>query len=107
MQNILTWIVIDEWIPVIFKCSVVQSQARRKLMMELTYSNISATFCDTLGLKLREAFTSVNTKWSNQICGQPDCSDMTVAVNCQTNERRKRQTSIRPASVKMIISTSV
>lgn len=76
-------------------------------MMELAYPNISTTFCDTLALKLREAFTSVNTRWSSQICSQPNCSDMTVDVNCQTNERRKRQTSIKPTSVKMIISTSM
>lgn len=65
-------------------------------MMEIAYSNISATFCDTLALKLREALTSVNTRWSNQICSQPNCSDMTVVVNCLTT----------PTSVKMIIPTS-
>lgn len=87
--------VIDESI-LIFKCSVVQNHARRRLMMDLAYPNISANFCHTLPLKLREAFISVNTKWSNQICGQPDCSDMTVAVNCQAT----------PISVKMIIPSS-
>ncbi|XP_065923868.1 uncharacterized protein [Magallana gigas] len=88
-------------------CGLVQSQARRRVMMKLAYPNISAIFCDALALNLREAFTSVNTRWSSQICHQPDCSDMTVAVNCRANERRKRQTSLRPTSVTMIISTSM
>lgn len=83
-------------------------------MIDLAYPNISTSFCegvkDTLAQKLKQAFASIDTRWSNQICGQPDCSDVTFVINCRANSngRRKRQTTIiSPTSVDITIPTSL
>lgn len=97
-----------------FFLSVEQNRARRRLVIDLAYPNISTSFCegvkDTLAQKLKQAFASIDTRWSNQICGQPDCSDVTFVINCQANSngRRKRQTTIiSPTSVDITIPTSL
>jgi hypothetical protein len=58
--------------------------------------------------EIRNALASINVKWGNNICGQVDCSDVTIVITCQTpGGRRKRQTIQSPTTVEISIPQSL
>ncbi|XP_061175426.1 uncharacterized protein LOC133184388 [Saccostrea echinata] len=100
-------------IPIRFpSCGLLQNPAKKKLKIRLAYPSISTAYCtgirNTLPTKIQEIIASINQKWGNKICGQTDCGDVTIVINCQTSSgRRKRQTTQSPTSVDITIPESL
>lgn len=92
---------------------MVQNQAKKKLIIRLAYPEISTPDCEgvnsTMPTLIQQALASISVKWGNKICGQADCSDVTIVVICKrssSNGRRKRQAILSPTTVDITIPQS-
>ncbi|XP_071129049.1 uncharacterized protein [Mytilus edulis] len=90
-------------------CGPVTGQAKRMLVIIISYPQVSTTNCDGVKTSVTSgvlaAIINIHNTWGSKLCSTNDCSDITIVVNCGLNVGRRRR-AISATNVQITVPKS-